>query len=394
MSAAKKTAAGAGLVLLALCLNNAAPSYLQYQMSPIAVQVMESYNISMEQFSSLFTSPMIPAILFSLAAGLLFDKLGPVKVMRIGVLIAAIGGFIRLYTGGGYMALFVGTLMTGFSAAFINAGQAKIVAGFYPPALMQSKIGLINASSTAAMIISMATTAYFTSVSTAFMVAAVFMAIAAISWFLFGKNPETAEEHTESAQKSFGELFRASARSRQVWLMAFSLFCVLAGQVIMSSWAPTALQSIGMAAETAGYMGSLYTAGNFISCFLGPALVKKLGSIRKVVLIFGIIAVAGLIISWQVSNPILCGILMVLTGIAIGGNIPLAMGDIINFKGIGSEYVGTASGLVATIQLLGAVVLPSYVLIPIAGGNFNTLFMLAAVCMAISAVLGYLAHSN
>ena len=122
--------------------------------------------------------------------------------------------------------------------------------------------------------------------------------------------------------------------------------------------------------------------------------MKKLGSIRKVVLIFGIIAVAGLIISWQVSNPILCGILMVLTGIAIGGNIPLAMGDIINFKGIGSEYVGTASGLVATIQLLGAVVLPSYVLIPIAGGNFNTLFILAAVCMAISAVLGYLAHSN
>ena len=69
---------------------------------------------------------------------------------------------------------------------------------------------------------------------------------------------------------------------------------------------------------------------------------------------------------------------MILTGIAIGGNIPLAMGDIINFKGIGPEYVGTASGLVATIQLIGAVVLPSYVLIPIASGNLNTLFILAA----------------
>ena len=75
-------------------------------------------------------------------------------------------------------------------------------------------------------------------------------------------------------------------------------------------------------------------------------------------------------------------------------SLRLAMGDIINFKGIGPEYVGTASGLVATIQLIGAVVLPSYVLIPIASGNFNTLFILAAACMAISAVLGYLAHSN
>jgi hypothetical protein len=46
------------------------------------------------------------------------------------------------YTGGGYTALFVGTLMTGFSAAFINAGQAKIVAGFYPLEQIQSKIGL------------------------------------------------------------------------------------------------------------------------------------------------------------------------------------------------------------------------------------------------------------
>lgn len=394
MSTAKKSVAGAGLVLMALCLNNAAPNYLQYQISPIAMQVMETYKISMEQYSSLFTSPMIPAILFSLIVGLLFDKLGPVKVMRFGVLIAAIGGFVRLYTGGGYTALFVGTLMTGFSAAFINAGQAKIVAGFYPLEQIQSKIGLINASSTAAMIITMATTAYFSSVSTAFLVAAVFMAAAAISWFLFGKNPETNEAHAEPVQKSFGELMKASASSRQVWLMAFSLFGVLAGQVVMSSWAPTALQSVGMAATTAGYMGSLYTVGNFISCFLGPILAGKLRSIRKVILIFGIVAVVGLIFSWKISNPILCGAMMILTGIAIGGNIPLAMGDIINFKGIGPEYVGTASGLVATIQLIGAVVLPSYVLIPIASGNFNTLFILAAACMAISAVLGYLAHSN
>ena len=91
MSTAKKSVAGAGLVLMALCLNNAAPNYLQYQISPIAMQVMETYKISMEQYSSLFTSPMIPAILFSLIVGLLFDKLGPVKVMRFGVLIAAIG---------------------------------------------------------------------------------------------------------------------------------------------------------------------------------------------------------------------------------------------------------------------------------------------------------------
>lgn len=393
MSKTKNMAAGAGFVLAALCLNNAAPNYLQYQMSPIATQIMETYSVGMEQFSSLFTSPMIPAILFSLAAGLLFDKLGPVKVMRAGVLIAAAGGFIRLYTGGGYAALFVGTLLTGFSAAFINAGQAKIVSGFYPPEQMQSKIGLINASGTAAMMLTMATAVYFSSVRTAFSVAAVFMAVAAVSWFLFGKNPESGTD-TEAVQKSFGELMKASVSSGQVWLMAFSLFCVLAAQVVMSSWAPTALQSAGMAAAAAGYMGSLYTAGNFISCFLGPMLTEKLGSIRKVTVIFGIIAVIGLMLSWRISNPVVCGIMMILTGIAVGGNIPLAMGDIVNFRGIGPEYVETASGFIATIQLIGAVAIPSYVLVPLASGNFGTLFTLAAVCMGISAVLGYLAHSR
>ena len=59
----------AGMALAAICIGYLAPNYAQYQLSPLATSLMGELSISASQFSSLFTAPMIPAILLSLVAG-------------------------------------------------------------------------------------------------------------------------------------------------------------------------------------------------------------------------------------------------------------------------------------------------------------------------------------
>jgi NNP family nitrate/nitrite transporter-like MFS transporter len=54
---------------------------------------------------------------------------------------------------------------------------------------------------------------------------------------------------------------------------------------------------------------------------------------------------------------------------------------------IGPVYAGTAGGFLATIQLIGAVVVPTYVITPIAGANMNLFFILSGGCMIITMLL-------
>ena len=50
---------------------------------------------------------------------------------------------------------------------------------------------------------------------------------------------------------------------------------------------------------------------------------------------------------------------------------------------IGPECAGSATGIISTLELIGAVVIPTYIITPIAGQNFSLYFILAGSCMVI-----------
>ena len=56
-------------------------------------------------------------------------------------------------------------------------------------------------------------------------------------------------------------------------------------------------------------------------------------------------------------------------------------------KGIGSRYSGTATGLIITVQLAASVVLPSYVIAPIAGDDYRLIFLMLGALPLIPLIL-------
>lgn len=70
--------------------------------------------------------------------------------------------------------------------------------------------------------------------------------------------------------------------------------------------------------------------------------------------------------------------------------IPIFMSAPILLEGIGTKYAGSAAGVISTLQLLGAVLIPTYILTPIAGANLGLLFTLASVCMVIMFAAGFI----
>lgn len=166
-----------------------------------------------------------------------------------------------------------------------------------------------------------------------------------------------------------------------------ALFFIMAANVAIGSFLPTALGARGVAATTAGTMAAFYTIGNLLGCFAAPAAIGILKSQKKVLFLFAVLAAIGIAGAWMIPNTILLAVALLLTGTFLGGMIPTLMGLPVQFETVGPVYAGTAGGIIGTVQLFGAVVLPSYVLAPIAGGNFVILYILAGACVLISGVL-------
>jgi NNP family nitrate/nitrite transporter-like MFS transporter len=382
----KKKNGGAVLVsFIVLCLCLMVPNYAQYQVSPLGTIVIEQYGMSLPQLSTLFSAPMIPAIFFSLIGGLLIDKLGAKSVIGAGLILTVVGCLWRVVCGS-FTPLFAATLLTGFSACFINAGSGKIIGSLYGPENVPAKMGVLMAASTGAMTIANFTTAYFPTVTSAFTASAIFACAATLLWFLFVKTPKITQPVGQNSDKGPGmaECLKVAIKNSGVWCVSFSMFSIMAANVVIGSFLPTALGARGISATTAGTMAAFYTIGNFLGCFVAPACIKVMHSQKKVLILFSILAAVGVAFSWSVPNTVMLAIALLLTGTFLGGMIPTLMSLPVQFSSIGPVYAGTAGGVIGTIQLLGAVLVPSYVLAPIAGDDFVLLFIMSGACMLIA----------
>ena len=81
-------------VLVACWLVTFTASYLQYQLSNFAPEIMANLAIDPSQYSVLVMSPTVPSILFGVVGGLASDKYGPKAVVFIGICIALIGAVV------------------------------------------------------------------------------------------------------------------------------------------------------------------------------------------------------------------------------------------------------------------------------------------------------------
>jgi NNP family nitrate/nitrite transporter-like MFS transporter len=70
--------------------------------------------------------------------------------------------------------------------------------------------------------------------------------------------------------------------------------------------------------------------------------------------------------------------------------MPILMSIPIRLPEIGPLYAGTSGGFTSTLQLLGGVIIPSFVITPIDGANMMLYYILSGFCMLAVAGLGIL----
>lgn len=393
--AAKNSTAKYGyFVLLLLCLGITLPNFAQYQITGFGKDAIAEFlgrELSDSQFSLVNMAPLIPGAFLSLISGLLVDRFGPRRVITTGVVLSAIGVVLRVSLDS-YGTIIASMILMGVCATFLNSNAPKVLGTWFAPGKASILLGIFLAVANVSMALGTGIVAAFDTVHAAFVCAAAVAIVIAVLWVLFmrdNKNaPEGIETKVEEEKIPVLVCIKICAKSKGVWLAAFCMMCICTATVGATQFLPTALQSRGVSKETASLCGMCITIGATVGCLVSPTLSTLLKHPKRWMFAGGLIAAAGASFAWRITNVPVMVICLLITGFLTSGFSPIVNSLPLSLEEIGPRYAGTAGGFIATIQLIGNVVLPTYVICNIVGNNnYNGMFMCFGALMLIFCVL-------
>lgn len=378
------------LIIICAFLLNFTSNYPQYQLSPLSYLLMPAYNLDMAQFSSLFSSAMIPGVLLGIIAGVLCDRYGVKACVSIAGIISLAGLIGRIFATD-FTVLFICMLLSGIVTSFLNTNLAKIFGTWLPPDKIGTGIGIALAGATASMAVAMGTTAMLPGIRAAFVIAAIASAVSLVLWIIFMKNAPKGENQANSQELphlSVIEGIKTVIKNRYIWIVGLCLGFVVAASMCLNTFLPQALQTVrNIDAVSAGAMTSAYMFGSLVGAIAGPIVCSKIGRMKLYIIIYSILTGIGVAFSWMAPVGIVLTICLFLTGVFASGLISQMTAIPVMLPGIGPILAGSAGGVVGTIQLICAIVIPSYIITPIVGDNFTLLFIIGGALAIGTAVL-------
>lgn len=365
-------------------------NYGNYQLTAVPAKVYEAFSLTDMQFSSIMTAPMLPSIFLSIVIGILVDRFGISKIVGICFVISAVGFIFRVFATD-YVTMLISMALTGVGCMVLNANLAKIVSAIYPMQKVGTVIGILMAGSTGSMAVAYATTAMIPTLEIAFWLTAIASIILALLWVLFAREKQFVSESGAAPSVPVGEALVSSLKSRNIWLAGISLMFILGGATVISNFQVTALTTLKSYSESfAGSFGTVLMVGSILGSIFFPMAVSKLKkSVPFILLIAGVLAaLCEVSMIYLPAAGIYCT--SFLNGALRSGIIAVMMSLPVMFPEIGPKYAGTAGGLAVTLELIGAVVIPTYVIVPLGAGNIAFYFILGGICLLIGSVCTFI----
>ena len=363
-------------------------NYGDFQLAAIPTRIYAAFHLNDMQFSSLLTAPMLPSIFLSIVIGLMVDRFGIPKIVGIWLILATAGFVLRLFAGN-YTVMLIAMALSGCGCMIVNANVAKLSSSLYPPDQVSKVVGILMGGANAASAVAFATTSMIPSLRAIFLIPAAASVVIAVLWLAFARDSLFTQGRSEDAEKAdVASALKLCFRSRSLWLAGLTLFLILGSSMILTNFHVTALTSLKGYSETlAGSFNSVLMIGAFLGSVFLPILVSKNPG-RAPLAVFVMLVITAATSYGMIALPA-AGIYICsfINGALRSGVIAVLMTTPVLLKEIGPKNAGTAGGFIITLQLIGNVVLPTYIIVPLGGGSVVNYFILASVCMLLAAVV-------
>ncbi|WP_425805005.1 nitrate/nitrite transporter [Desulfitobacterium sp. Sab5] len=356
----------------------------QFQVAALAFKIIPDLNLSLTQFSIVFSAPMLGAVFLSIFSGMLGDRFGVKKVVTFGFAVSTFGMYFR-YAAHDFITFFLVMFLSGICPALLNANIAKLIGAWYSREQMGTAMGIVLSGNGLGMTIGLSTATLFPTSIMAYKTAGYIMLIIGVFWVMFIKDKPS--NVPENLQKPAAQYLREVSRSKNVWLVGLGLMFYMGCNMVFSgNFANALITARGADPQTASIMTSVVTFGTVFGSILGPLCAERIGKIKPFLAPISILGAVVMYFAW-ISSGVITWILLAILGFFMGICIPLLMSYPMLLPEIGPAYAGSAGGLIATLQLSGACFIPSFIVAPLAKNSFDMMFILASLCYLLSGII-------
>lgn len=377
-----------GLLTLACAIVNGS-TLIFAGMAGILLDPEGAFAFDSQQFALLTSCSYLTGFLFCMVTGTLADRIGLRKILVAGLAISAVGAVVRIFCTD-FMGMFITSVIFGFGLAAMNANSAKILRVWFPGRMVSIAMGVYICGATVGCAIAVPVAGLATEPSQAFAGVALLSVLTAILFAaLYRKHPDNEHRIVEPVVRHLGIVLK----SRNLWIACLVVGFVMAAGAMNNGYLVAALSSgKGIDYTTATLVSSACNIMAAVGGLLFPALCAKIHNEKWVLvaLCFAVCICVG--IYWFTLDGMATAIGVVFCSLLVGGTLPLAKSLPAQLPDINKEHMGAAGGLHATIQNLFAFVIPSYIVAPLCGLNYDLLngvsyIVLMAICGACAMML-------
>jgi AAHS family 3-hydroxyphenylpropionic acid transporter len=362
-----------------------------YTMPTLQPQLVETYEITPQQFRLALTVPFLIAAILSIPGGMIADRLGIKRAASIGIAIAGVGFLLRSIDGG-YLELIAAMITVGIGLGLIMPNLPKLVNIWFPPAETGLATGIYNTGLMAGISTGLIVAPFLPSWSSGnLLFGSVILALAVLFFLIVEDTPPG----TQLPSTNLIEGLQHAVRSKNAWIAAMAVFAGLTGMVAIQGEFPVALlETYGIDTATGGQITSLITYGGVLGSLTIPTIANKLDR-RKAVLVTAAVGFAVVEFPvWLSGDTTILFVGTAIAGYLAGGALPIIMEvpawlPRVQSDPVKAQHVGGASGLMTAMMNLGGFVgLPLIIGPTIGAYGYTVGFAVAMIIFSFQGILG------
>lgn len=346
------------MVLMALtgCFFVAMP---QMCMPVLFTEISEDLGLNQVQVGWIWSMLPLAGLFVTLPGGMLADRFGTKKVLVIGCFLTGIAGILRGFADS-FSSLTVGMFVFGILQIMTAPALVRASSLWFSGKHLGLSNGVLSMSMGFGFLLSSMISATVLSpllggwrnVLIAYGVVSI---VICVLWIFTRNTPEQHEMETvETETVSFRESITRVAKIKQIWILGIVMVLYAGCVQGMLGYLPYYLKSVGWNPATAD--GALATFHGLSTIFtVAIVLISgKIGSRKKVLFLTLAFTALGVgILIFTSGGGVWAA--MIIAGMVRDGFMATHMTMLLETKGVGVKYAGTAIGLAQTVAKIGEI---------------------------------------
>jgi NNP family nitrate/nitrite transporter-like MFS transporter len=312
-------------------------------------------NLSLVQIGGVWGTEFLSGIITGLAGGLLGDRFGVRRILSIACLLAGGAGALRGLSSG-FTSLAATTFLFGFIVAVIPVNVIKTVGIWFSG----RHLGLANGITGVGMAIGFMAGSMLSATVLSpllggwrwvLLLYGILSALISVLWFFTVREPGQEVSGSSTARLTLSQTFLRVIRLKNVWLIGLALAGHSSCINSMLGYLPLYLRERGW--PVAGADGTVATFhGVSMLSTIPLALLSDRFRSRKTVLIPAVIITGASVALLSAAHDQTVWLFVILAGLFRDGFMAIILSMVIEVKGVGADYAGTASALVLAVSRL------------------------------------------